>query len=104
VYDAVGVRIDEVPVTPEKIVKALEDKAKGKPARYGPDAFPDIAYPEPMIVPRPGKAATATPSTTPSARRRRSSMMRLPLFKYMAPKTVPRPRGSSRTTRRARRW
>ena len=53
VYDAVGVRIDEVPITPEKIVKALEDKAKGKPGRYGPGAFPDIAYPEPMIVPTP---------------------------------------------------
>jgi 4-hydroxybenzoyl-CoA reductase subunit alpha len=53
VYDAVGVRIDEVPITPEKIVKALEDKAKGKPARFGPGAFPDIAYPEPMIVPTP---------------------------------------------------
>jgi 4-hydroxybenzoyl-CoA reductase alpha subunit len=53
VYDAVGVRVDETPVTPEKILKALEDKAKGKPGRYGPGAFPDIAYPEPMIVPTP---------------------------------------------------
>jgi hypothetical protein len=53
VYDAVGVRIDEVPITPEKIMKALEDKAKGKAGRYGPGAFPDIAYPEPMIVPTP---------------------------------------------------
>jgi hypothetical protein len=53
VYDAVGVRIDEVPITPEKILKALDDKGKGRPARYGPDAFPDIAYPEPMIVPTP---------------------------------------------------
>ena len=40
VYDAVGVRIDEVPVTPEKILKALDDKAKGKPARFGPARFP----------------------------------------------------------------
>ena len=30
VYDAVGVRIDEVPITPEKIVKALADKAAGE--------------------------------------------------------------------------
>jgi hypothetical protein len=30
VYDAVGVRIDEVPITPEKIVKALEAKRDGK--------------------------------------------------------------------------
>ncbi len=31
VYDAVGVRIDEVPITPEKILKALDAKASGKP-------------------------------------------------------------------------
>jgi CO/xanthine dehydrogenase Mo-binding subunit len=53
VYDAVGVRIDEVPITPEKIMKALEDKAKGKPGRSGPDAFPNIVYPDPMLVPTP---------------------------------------------------
>src|SRR6185503_8855652 len=28
VYDAVGVRIDEVPITPEKVFKALREKAK----------------------------------------------------------------------------
>ena len=40
VYDAVGVRIDEVPITPEKILKALQDKAAGKPARVGPARSP----------------------------------------------------------------
>ena len=53
VFDAVGVRIDEVPITPEKIVKALEAKAAGKPARYGPPAFPQIPWPEPLHVPPP---------------------------------------------------
>ena len=53
VHDAVGVRIDEVPITPEKIVKALEAKAAGKPARYGPSAFPEIPWPEPLLVPPP---------------------------------------------------
>ena len=34
VYDAVGVRIDEMPITPEKVLQALERKAKGEePAR-----------------------------------------------------------------------
>ena len=28
VYDAVGVRIDEVPITPEKVLKALRDKGE----------------------------------------------------------------------------
>lgn len=53
VFDAVGVRIDEVPITPEKIVKALQAKAKGKPPRHGPSAFPDIAWPETLRVPPP---------------------------------------------------
>jgi 4-hydroxybenzoyl-CoA reductase subunit alpha len=53
VYDAVGVRIDEVPITPEKIMKALEAKAAGKAARYGPARFPDIAWPETLDVPPP---------------------------------------------------
>jgi 4-hydroxybenzoyl-CoA reductase alpha subunit len=53
VYDAVGVRIDEVPITPEKIIKALEAKAAGRPARYGPGAFPSIAWPEPVHVAPP---------------------------------------------------
>src|SRR5438094_9399 len=53
VFDAVGVRIDEVPTTPEKILKALEAKAAGKPARYGPSHFPDVPWPEPLQVPPP---------------------------------------------------
>ncbi|HEV2671442.1 MAG TPA: molybdopterin cofactor-binding domain-containing protein [Gemmatimonadales bacterium] len=62
VYDAVGVRIDEVPITPDKVLKALRAKAKGEEGRYGPTTFPDIPWPEPTRVPTPweggdGKAA-----------------------------------------------
>jgi CO/xanthine dehydrogenase Mo-binding subunit len=46
VYDAVGVRVDEVPITPEKVLKALRRKAKGEAPRYGPLGFPEIAWPE----------------------------------------------------------
>jgi 4-hydroxybenzoyl-CoA reductase subunit alpha len=53
VYDAVGVRVDEVPITPEKVLKALRRKQKGEVGRYGPDHFPDIAWPEAMRVPTP---------------------------------------------------
>jgi len=53
VYDAVGVRIDEVPITPEKVFKALRRKQKGEAPRFGPAAFPDIAWPEPTRVPPP---------------------------------------------------
>jgi 4-hydroxybenzoyl-CoA reductase subunit alpha len=69
VYDAVGVRIDEVPVTPEKILKALDDKAKGKPGRYGPDAFPEIAYPEPMIVPPPWEGGDGNATNDPERKK-----------------------------------
>jgi 4-hydroxybenzoyl-CoA reductase alpha subunit len=53
VYDALGVWIDEVPVTPEKIVEALRRKAKGEPGRYGPMRFPDIPYPTTIKVDPP---------------------------------------------------
>src|SRR5947199_2781321 len=52
-YDAVGVRIDEVPITPEKVMTALRDKDKGEPGRFGPDSFPEIPWPEPTRVPTP---------------------------------------------------
>src|SRR5205823_12734609 len=45
IYDAVGVRIDELPITPDKVLRALEKKRKGKPARIGPDHFPAVPYP-----------------------------------------------------------
>jgi 4-hydroxybenzoyl-CoA reductase subunit alpha len=50
VYDAVGVRIDEVPLTPEKVLKALKEKAKGREARYGPTSVPAVEWPEPLRV------------------------------------------------------
>jgi 4-hydroxybenzoyl-CoA reductase alpha subunit len=64
IFDAVGVRVDEVPVTPEKIHRALKAKALGRPPRYGPTRFPPVPYPEPIHVPTPaeggdGKAVDA---------------------------------------------
>ncbi len=56
VFDAVGVRIDEVPITPEKVLKALEEKAKGKEARFGPKEFPSVKYPDPIRVEPPENA------------------------------------------------
>jgi 4-hydroxybenzoyl-CoA reductase alpha subunit len=53
VYDAVGVRIDEVPITPEKILAALRAKAQGKPARFGPKGVPSVEWPEPLKVATP---------------------------------------------------
>ncbi|HEU0259392.1 MAG TPA: molybdopterin cofactor-binding domain-containing protein [Burkholderiales bacterium] len=53
IYDAVGVRIDELPITPDKVLRALELKAAGKTPRVGPTSFPAVPYPEPVIVPPP---------------------------------------------------
>src|SRR5690349_5217343 len=60
VYDAVGVRIDEVPITPEKVFKALRRKDKGEPGRVGPKAFPDIPWPAPTRVPPPWDGGDGT--------------------------------------------
>jgi 4-hydroxybenzoyl-CoA reductase subunit alpha len=50
VYDAVGVRIDETPITPEKVLKGLELKRRGKAGRVGPDRLPRSVFPEPRVV------------------------------------------------------
>jgi len=50
VYDAVGVRIDETPISPDKVVKALDLKRQGKLPRVGPDKLPLFKFPEPRAV------------------------------------------------------
>ena len=52
VFDAVGVRVDEVPLTPEKILRALRSPSR----RVGPERFPDVAWPEPLAVAPPEEA------------------------------------------------
>jgi 4-hydroxybenzoyl-CoA reductase alpha subunit len=55
IYDALGVWIDEVPVTPEKIVEAIRHRDKGEAARFGPLRFPAIPYPPAIKVEPPPK-------------------------------------------------
>ena len=55
VYNAVGVRIDEVPITPEKVLRALKDKSRGRDARFGPTTIPPVAWPEPLKVLTPAE-------------------------------------------------
>ena len=66
VYDAVGVRVDEVPISPEKIMKAMEARDRGKDPRTGPGKFPAIEWTEVLQVPPPweggdGKAINEKP-------------------------------------------
>lgn len=68
VYDAIGVRIDEIPITPEKVVKALANAARGLAPRYGPDRFPHIDWPEALQVAPPWEGGTGRASNEPSRR------------------------------------
>jgi 4-hydroxybenzoyl-CoA reductase subunit alpha len=68
VYDAIGVRIDELPITPDKVLAALEKKAKGETPRIGPESFPDVPYPEPMQVPPPWEGGDGNSVNTPRRR------------------------------------
>ena len=76
VYDAVGVRVDEIPVTPEKVLKAIKKKRKGEEGRVGPVRFPDIPWPEATRVPPPweggdGKAIDQAPTLAGGVREER---------------------------------
>lgn len=71
VHDAVGVRVDQIPVTPDKILKALQAKASGKPPRVGPAAFPEIAWPEALMVTPPQEGGDGRASNEPERRSRR---------------------------------
>jgi 4-hydroxybenzoyl-CoA reductase alpha subunit len=51
-FDALGVRVDEVPVTPEKVMAALE-------GRYRGPRMPDVRYPDTVAVPPLEPAAPA---------------------------------------------
>jgi 4-hydroxybenzoyl-CoA reductase subunit alpha len=55
VYNAVGVRVDEVPITPEKVLKALREKQRGRDPRFGPDSIPTVDWPEPLRVLTPAE-------------------------------------------------
>ena len=58
IYDAVKVRVDELPITPDKILRALDEKKTGGVARVGPRSFPKISWPEPLLVPPPWEGGT----------------------------------------------
>jgi 4-hydroxybenzoyl-CoA reductase subunit alpha len=55
IYDAVGARIDQVPIHPHMVAKALEAKARGGEARYGPRGFPEVDFGETLLVPTPAQ-------------------------------------------------
>jgi hypothetical protein len=50
IYQATGVRLDEVPITPDKILKGLDLKRRGKTPRIGPDKLPLFTFKAPLVV------------------------------------------------------
>ena len=64
IFDAVGVRVDQIPIQPHMILKALQAKEHGAEARFGPSSFPEVDFGETILVPTPaeggdGRAASA---------------------------------------------
>jgi 4-hydroxybenzoyl-CoA reductase subunit alpha len=64
IYDAVRVRVDEVPITPDKVLDALRAASH----RYGPDSFPAVPWPEPLIVPPPWEGGDGNATNEPVRR------------------------------------
>ncbi len=69
VFDAVGVRVDQVPVHPELVLKGLQEKAKGRLPRVGPSRFPDVDYGEPLVVPTVEQGGDGRATNDPKHRR-----------------------------------
>jgi len=53
VHNALGVRIDEIPLRPDKVLAALDDRAKGGTGRIGPTTLPDYTFRSPTLVDPP---------------------------------------------------
>jgi len=70
IYHAVGVRIDQVPITPDMVLRGLELKRQGKPARIGPDTLPLFTFKEPLAVEsafgQPADAVAVRPFADPA--------------------------------------
>jgi 4-hydroxybenzoyl-CoA reductase alpha subunit len=64
VHDALRVRVDEIPITPDKVLKAL----RAKDRRYGPTKTPTVVWPEPIVVPPPWEGGTGKAVSGESAK------------------------------------
>ncbi len=71
IFDAVGVRIDQVPIGPHMILHALAQQAKGKEARFGPKEFPEFDFGIPLAVRTPDEGGDGTASNQEEAKVRK---------------------------------
>jgi len=58
VHDALGIRVDEVPLRPDKVLAALTDREKGGTGRYGPEDLPNYTFRTPLRVEPPPETVT----------------------------------------------
>jgi len=70
IFDAVGVRVDQVPIQPELVLKGIVAKQKGRDSRVGPAKFPELDYGEPVIVHTPEQGGDGRAADDPKARRK----------------------------------
>ena len=64
IYDAVGVRVDEIPVSFEKVFAALQAKKEGKEPRFGPsngpDGVPEVDFGDSLKIKTPWQGGDGT--------------------------------------------
>ncbi|HEV7505297.1 MAG TPA: molybdopterin cofactor-binding domain-containing protein [Thermoanaerobaculia bacterium] len=60
IYDAVGVRVDQVPIHPHMVLRAMDAKAHGLEPRFGPRSFPEVDFGENLMVPTPQQGGDGT--------------------------------------------
>ncbi len=53
IHDALGIRVDELPITPWKVLQAVRDLERGGDGRVGPAGLPDVPFREPLRVELP---------------------------------------------------
>jgi 4-hydroxybenzoyl-CoA reductase subunit alpha len=58
IHDALGVRIDETPFTPVRIISAMRDASRRGSGRVGPDTVPDFDFPSLIHVEPPSGFGT----------------------------------------------
>ncbi len=68
IFDAVGVRVDQVPIQPDMVLKSLQAKAAGKEARVGPKRFPQVDFGELLRVPTPEQGGDGRAEDDPKAK------------------------------------
>jgi 4-hydroxybenzoyl-CoA reductase subunit alpha len=70
IYDAVGVRVDQVPIHPDMVLKAMQAKNKGREPRVGPAKFPEIDFGEPLVVLTPEQGGDGRSVDDPKSKRK----------------------------------